>query len=154
MTLVHDLHLIDSNRHQKPNCIDVIFEMKSTNGNKNVMTPREGDGNIFKMSREYNLYFVRHYRTYVLPLPMGLLPDSAHAQGMTGTFSPPPRVSDPDMHHGTCVTHVPWCMSWSLLLVSFEVGRRGKHSRHSRRMRNFTYLVRGPLQRYLLHAIT
>ena len=30
-----------------------------------------------------------------------------HAPGMLGTFSPPPRVSDPDMHHGTCVTHVP-----------------------------------------------
>ena len=24
------------------------------------------------------------------------------------------RVSDPDMHHGTCVTHVPWCMPVSL----------------------------------------
>ena len=23
-------------------------------------------------------------------------------------------VSDPGMHHGTCVTHVPWCMSGSL----------------------------------------
>ena len=23
-------------------------------------------------------------------------------QGMPGTFSPPPQVSDPDMHHGTC----------------------------------------------------
>ena len=23
-------------------------------------------------------------------------------------------VSDPSMHHGTCVTHVPWCMSGSL----------------------------------------
>ena len=22
-----------------------------------------------------------------------------------------PRISDPGMHHGTCVTHVPWCMS-------------------------------------------
>ena len=22
-----------------------------------------------------------------------------------------PLVSDPGMHHGTCVTHVPWCMS-------------------------------------------
>ena len=30
----------------------------------------------------------------------------AHAPGMRGTFSPPPWVSDPDMHHGTCVTHV------------------------------------------------
>ena len=40
----------------------------------------------------------------------------SHAPGMPGTFSPPPRVSNPDMHarivnsrfyHGTCVTHVP-----------------------------------------------
>ena len=33
----------------------------------------------------------------------------AHAPEMLGTFSPPPQVSDRDMHHGTCVTHVPWC---------------------------------------------
>ena len=33
----------------------------------------------------------------------------AHAPGMPGTFSPPPRVSDSDMHHDTCVTHVPGC---------------------------------------------
>ena len=38
----------------------------------------------------------------------------AHAPGMPGTFSLPPRVSDPDMHHGTCATHVGWCMSGSL----------------------------------------
>ena len=44
----------------------------------------------------------------------------AHAPGMPGTFSPDgriqrrPLVSDPGMHHGTCVTHVPWCMSESL----------------------------------------
>ena len=25
-----------------------------------------------------------------------------------------PRVSDPGMNHGTCVRHVPWCMSGSL----------------------------------------
>ena len=38
----------------------------------------------------------------------------AHAPGMPGTFSPSPCVSDPDMHHVTCVTHVPWCMPGSL----------------------------------------
>ena len=38
----------------------------------------------------------------------------AHAPGMLGTFSPPLRVSDPDKHHGTCVTHVPWYMPGSL----------------------------------------
>ena len=37
-----------------------------------------------------------------------------HAPGMRGTFSPPPRGSDPGMHHGTCVTHVPWCTPGSL----------------------------------------
>ena len=29
-------------------------------------------------------------------------------------FQKKPLVSDPGMHHGTCVTHVPWCMSGSL----------------------------------------
>ena len=29
-------------------------------------------------------------------------------------FKMKPLVSDPGMHHGTCVTHVPWCMSGSL----------------------------------------
>ena len=27
---------------------------------------------------------------------------------------PSPRISDPDMQHGTCVTHVPWCRPGSL----------------------------------------
>ena len=35
-----------------------------------------------------------------------------------------PLVSDPGMHHGTCSTHVPWCMS--------EPRWRGKRSRHCR----------------------
>ena len=50
----------------------------------------------------------------------------AHAPGMLGTFSPPPQVSDPDMHYGTCVTHVPWCMPGSLtsgFLWSRPVGK-------------------------------
>ena len=40
--------------------------------------------------------------------------------GNAGNISPRRRlqrkllVSDPGMHHGTCVTHVPWCMSGSL----------------------------------------
>ena len=29
-------------------------------------------------------------------------------------FKRKPVVCDPGMHHGTCVTHVPWCMSGSL----------------------------------------
>ena len=50
---------------------------------------------------------------------------SAHAPGMPGTFSPPPRVSHPDMHHGTCVTHMPWCMPGSLT-SGFLLSRRGE----------------------------
>ena len=50
----------------------------------------------------------------------------AHAPGMPGTFSPPPQVSDPDMHHGTCVTHVPWCMPGSLTSSFLWNRRRGK----------------------------
>ena len=50
----------------------------------------------------------------------------AHAPGMPGTFSPSPRVSDPDIHHGTCVTHVPWCISGSLTSGFLWNRRRGK----------------------------
>ena len=49
-----------------------------------------------------------------------------HAPGMPGKFSPPPRVSDPDMHHGTCVTHVPWCTPGSLTSGFIWSRRRGK----------------------------
>ena len=67
----------------------------------------------------------------------------AHAPGMPGTFSPPPRVSDPDMHHGPCVTHVPWCMSGSLNSGFPHSQWRGKHFRHSQRMRNIPFFVSG-----------
>ena len=51
-------------------------------------------------------------------------------------------VSDSGMHHGTCVTHVPWCMSGSLTRGGGEnvPGIPGACA-----TRNFTYLVRGPL---------
>ena len=69
----------------------------------------------------------------------------AQAPGMPGTFPRPPQVSDPDMHHGTCVTHVPWCMTELLTSGFLWNWWRGKRSRHSRRIRtrNSTYLVRG-----------
>ena len=64
----------------------------------------------------------------------------AHAPGMPGTFFPPPWVSDPDMRHGTCVTHVPWCMPESLTSGFLWSQWRGNRSRHSRRMRNPKFL--------------
>ena len=59
---------------------------------------------------------------------------------MPGTFSPSPRVRDPDMHHGTCVTHVPRCIPGSLTSSFFWSRWRGKRSR---RMRNPQFYVSG-----------
>ena len=79
----------------------------------------------------------------------------AHAPGMPGTFAQAPRVSDPDMHHGTCVTHLPWCMTgtyvthmpWCMplsLTSGFLLNRwRGKRFWHSRRMRNPKFYISG-----------
>ena len=70
----------------------------------------------------------------------------ARAPGMLGTISPPLKVSDPDMHQGMCVMHVPWCMPGSRTSGFLWSRWGGKRSRHSRRMRTpqFHYLVRGP----------
>ena len=62
------------------------------------------------------------------------------------------RVSDPDMHHGTCLTHVPWCMPGSLT-SGFRWRRwREKRSRHSRRMRNHQFYVSGKRPMYYTPA--
>ena len=70
----------------------------------------------------------------------------AHAPGMQGTFSPPPWVSDPDMHHGTCVTHVPWCKPESLIsgFLEFGGGENVPGIPGACVTRNLTYLTRVP----------
>ena len=73
-----------------------------------------------------------------------------HAPGMPGTFSQPPQYSDPDMHHGTCVTHVPWCMPGSLISGFLWSWWRRKRSRHSRRMRNPQFYVSGKRPMWLV----
>ena len=72
------------------------------------------------MSREYRERFPRHQ------------------------FQRKPLVSDPGMHHGTCFTHVPWCMSGSLTCGDGESvsGIPGACE-----TRHFAYLVRGPFRR-------
>ena len=67
----------------------------------------------------------------------------AHAPGMPEIFSPTLRVNDPDMRRGTCMTHVPRCMPGSLNSCYIWRRRRGKRSRHSRRMRNQQFYVSG-----------
>ena len=56
-------------------------------------------------------------------------------------FQRKPIVSDPGMHHGTCVTHVSWCMSGSLTPDGGEnvPGIPGACTTH-----NLAYLARGP----------
>ena len=54
--------------------------------------------------------------------------------GNTETFSSPPKIMDPDMHHSTCVTHMPWCLPVSLIR---------KRLRHSQRVRNRPFYVSG-----------
>ena len=79
-------------------------------------------------------------------LKHGRLPNKmlvAHATEMQGMFSPQPQFSDPDTHHGTCVTHVPWCMPGSLTSGFLWSRRRGKRFRHSRRMRKPHFYVSG-----------
>ena len=56
-----------------------------------------------------------------------------------------PLVSDPGMHHGTCVMHVPWCMSGSLTRGAKTLPAFPVHAQPA----TFTYLVRGP---WKLHA--
>ena len=78
-------------------------------------------------SEEYGP-FVRYVKLWV-----------AHAPEMPERFSPPPRVSDPYIHRGTCVTHLPWCMSGSLASGRWRENR----SLHSWRMHNPKFYVSG-----------
>ena len=87
----------------------------------------------------------------ILYRPMGLLPDAYNCalricRECRGRFprhrlQRKPLVSDPGMHHGTCVTHVPWCMSGSLTRGGGKnfPGIPGACATH-----NFAYLERGP----------
>ena len=63
-----------------------------------------------------------------------------------------PLVSDPGMYHGTCVTHVPWCIAGSLTRGG---GEDVPGIPDACATRNFTYLVRGskPLNSYPCNCI-
>ena len=56
-------------------------------------------------------------------------------------FQSKPLASDPDMHHGTCVTHVPWCMSGELTRGD---GEKVPSIPGTCASVNFAYLARGP----------
>ena len=95
----------------------------------------------------------RHHRLLAF---MGLLPDTLNCGLRMRRKCFPrhrlqrkPLVSDPGMHHGTCVTHVPWCMSGSLFSGGGEnvPGIPGACA-----TRNFTYLARGPWACLFIHV--
>ena len=79
----------------------------------------------------------------------------AHAPGMPGKFLPRHRLqrnpvfSDPGMHGGTCVTHVPRCLLGSLTRGGGEKdpGIPGACTTHT-----LTYLLRGPWKGYIIIA--
>ena len=58
-----------------------------------------------------------------------------------------PLISDPGMHRGTCVTHVPWCMSGS------PGGENLPGTPGTCTTGNFTYLTRDPCSSVLKEAI-
>ena len=64
----------------------------------------------------------------------------------TGNVFPLPRLSDLDMHHGTCMTHVPWCMPGSLTSGILWSRWRGNVPGipSACATHDFTYLVRDP----------
>ena len=99
-------------------------------------------GDIYRMQ----VYFTTTSLSSRLPLIYGM-PESSktlfygplaryeklrvtHAPGISGTFSPPQRVGDPDMPESLTSGFL-----WNLW--------RGKRSRHSRRMRNLQFYVSG-----------
>ena len=97
----------------------------------------------FKINKSVNVPVTRYVKLRV-----------AHAPGIPGTFFLPiTRVNDPDMHRGTCLTHVPWCMSGSLT-SDFFWKWRGKRSHHFRCMRNPQFYISGKRPMEKLGLIT
>ena len=100
---------------------------------------------VIKKSRKYWCGIWKRYLESHGPLDRYVELRVAHAPGMLGTFSPPSGVSDPDMHYGTCVTHVPWCMPGGITGGFAWIRWREQHSLHYRRMLNAQYYVFGKM---------
>ena len=84
---------------------------------------------------------------------MGLLPDTQNCgllmrRECRHRLQRKPLISDPSMHHGTCVTHVSWCMLGSLTRSGREnvPGIPGACATP-----NVAYLVRGPCHRVIIY---
>ena len=98
-----------------------------------------------------------HYQLYYTvtrgPLARYIKLRVAHAPGMPGTSSSTPWVSDLDMHHDTCVTHVPCCLPGSLTNGFLWSRWWGKYSRYSWRMRNPQFYISGKRPIHLVKSL-
>ena len=130
----------------------LIIGMKNDNKASSVCYASFGTNTILQENNvlvEKHQYHLRIKQLYLFakvchgPLTSYAKLRVAHAPGMPGKFSSPPRVSNPVMHHGTCVSHVPWCMPGSLTSGFLWSRWRGKGSRHSRRMCNSQFCISG-----------
>ena len=121
-------------------CTLVAFcEGESTSG---VPSPKASNGEITSMQWNHESWWSIEAET------MGLLPNTKNCglhmrQDCRERFprhrlQRKPPVSDSGMHHGTCITHVPWCMSGSLIRSGGE-----NVPGHSRRMCNLRFYVSG-----------
>ena len=81
---------------------------------------------------------------------MGLLPDTQnYGLRMRRECRERLPLGDSDMHHGTCVTHVLWCMTGSLTSGFIWNRCAGKtFPTGACATREFAYLVRGPFGQY------
>ena len=121
---------------------------KTTCGSRNsfVLFEPQQWNYILAWTTLLQLAWEKPYKTSSLSFVHGPLTRYAKlrvASGMPGTFSQPLQVSDPDMQHGRCVTHVPWCMPGSLTSGFLWSSWRGKRAQHSWRMRNQQFYVSG-----------
>ena len=99
---------------------------------------------LCKCGYKHKFFWIETISAAVLhgPLTRYLKSRDVHTPGMPGTFYPPPRVSDVDIHHGTRVTHVSWSMVGSLT-SGFGDGENVSGIPGTCAARKFTYLVRG-----------
>ena len=113
---------------------------------------------VFVSRRSLTISLVLGTSTYLSDIPtyatdtvMGLLPNTQNCRlhmprecrerFPCHRIQRKPLVSDPDMHHGTCVKHVPWCMSGFLTHGGME---NVSDIPGACTTRNYLYVVRGP----------